>query len=132
MSKERKIKSKSDRSVRKIITSAIIGFLLFLILSAISAAIIANSNMDLNNIKYFFIIALLISSFSASLIAAYTNRNMKGLIVGLLTSFLLTFVVMLITVIANAAQIATIGYALFILSVIIGIPGGIIGANLNQ
>lgn len=88
--------------------------------------------MDLKNIKYFFIIALLIPSFIASLIAAYTNRSMKGLVVGILTSFLLTFVVMLITVIINAAQITGIGYALFVFSVIVGLPGGIIGANLKQ
>ncbi len=132
MSKERKIKQGSDHSVRNVIKSAAIGFLMFALLSSICAVIIANSNMDLSNIKYLFVIALLLVSFSSSVLSAYSSRHIKGLIVGLLTSFLLTFIVMLIVVILNAGQITGIGYALFLSAVLIGIPGGIIGANLKQ
>ncbi len=132
MSKERKIKAGSDRSIRNILKSTFIGLFLFAFFSCICAVIIANSNMELNNIKYLFIISLLLASFATAVIAAFSNRNMKGLIVGLLTSFMLTFVIMLCTVIINAACISGIGYSLFLSSVIIGIPGGIIGANLKQ
>ena len=132
MSKERKIKSNSDRGFRKIMIATAIGLVIFFIFSAASAMIIMKSNVELQNIKYFFVIALLVAVFVASAIAAYTNRNTKGMIIGLLTSFLVTFIIMLIVVIINSAQITGLGYVLFAFSAIIGIPAGIIGANLKQ
>ncbi len=132
MSKDKKIKANADHEIRKILFATAIGIVVFFSLSAVAAIIIMRSNVEIQNAKYLFIIALLVSVFIASSVAAYTNRHMKGLIVGFLTSFSITFIIMLIVVIINSGQIAGIGYALFAFSLIIGIPAGIIGANLKQ
>lgn len=132
MSEKRKVTLKKGRGLPAILISTVIGLVLFCIILSVFSIIIANSNMDLVNLKYCLLIASLFSSFIAAMISAYKNRQMKGLIVGLLTSFFFTIFIMLVLLVINGFAVTSFTYSMMLLSVAVGIPAGIIGANLKR
>ncbi len=125
-------RAKEQGSVIKcLLLSILIGCVVFLILLSIAAIAVTFSNVGLEQLKYLLYIILPLSVFASALFNGYKTRQLKGILSGIISAALTVLLLGGVILIANRANIDTSSLFIFPLSMIIGIPAGILGANLR-
>ena len=131
MSEKRKIKTKQGSGLLKIITGVGVGLLVFLFLLSVSAVVFSKSNLDFENLKYFIFVALPLGACIGAFYNGFHCKEIKGMISGVLTSFLIAIVAACLLLIANAGMLTGAAIVLLLLTAAVGCPAGIVGANLR-
>lgn len=131
MSEKRKIKLEKGSALQSLLISIPVGLGLFLLILSVASVIVSGSNIAIENLKYFIYISLPVTSVITSVLSAVLNKQIKGMIAGLLASFCVVFIIACVIIFANTFQTAGSFLICAVLSVLIGLPGGIVGANLK-
>ncbi len=131
MSEKRNYKIEQGSAVKASIISIPLGLALFFLLLSVASVIVSKSNIDFEKLKYFIYICLPITSFVSSCVGALLNKQLKGFIIGLIISFIVTFIIFCVIVVMNSVNVTGSFMICAVLSALVGVPGGIIGANLK-
>lgn len=128
-----KTKSRKEQgsSLQTILFSVTIGCLFFLIFLAIGAIVVSNTNLDLSYLKYILYIAFPFCVLISSMFSGYKAKNMKGILSGLLSGTITVVILLAVILAVNAGNVDIKTIFIFPLSIIVGLPGGILGANLR-
>lgn len=128
---KRKKRTQQGSVARKMIAGIGVGLALFLFFVCIAALILSLTNIQFDYLKYILYIILPFSVLCASVLNGYRCTDLKGIVVGILTGVITVIILTAVIVAVNKAKIDPSCIFIFPLSAVIGIPGGILGANLR-
>lgn len=130
------LKRKNDMSITTkniigIVLSAIIGMVISLILSLIFSYIFANAETLTNSVGALFIACLMLGGFFCGMFSSRLTA-FKGIVSGVLSSILYSLIITVIMLFFADGRLSANTLFLYIGIIVVGIIGGICGANIKR
>lgn len=130
------LKRKNDMSVTAkniigIVLSAVIGTVICLILSLIFSYVFANAETLTNSVGAIFVACIMLGGFFSGIFSSRLTA-FKGIVAGTLASILYSLIVTVIMLFFADGRLSANTLFLFIGIIVVGIIGGICGANIKR
>lgn len=123
--------SSTAKNVTGIVLSSVIGVIITLIISLFFSYIFTNSQTITDSVKAFFIGSVLLGAFFCGLLSARIT-SFKGIVSGAISSIIFALIITVIMLFFANGRLSANTLFLYIGVIIIGLIGGICGANIKR
>ena len=131
MLKRKNDMSATTKNIMGIVMSAVIGTVISLILSLVFSYIFANVEILTNSVSAIFIVCIMFGEFFCGIFSSRLTA-FKGIISGVLSSILYSLIITVIMLFFANGRLSTNTLFLYIGILVVGIIGGICGANIKR
>lgn len=123
--------SATARNIIGIIISSVIGAVICLILTLVFSYVFANAEVLTNSVSAIFIACIMLGGFFCGALSSRLTA-FKGIVSGILTSILYSLIITVIMLFFSDGRLSGNALFLYIGIIIVGIIGGICGANIKR